>query len=123
VVAGAGSLAPGCTSLPGAATEVSIFVDDDITAGQKSRLEAALRTDPVVRSFRFESREAAYEKFKKLWKDSPDFVASVSPASLPPSYYVTMANPKAYPVFANRIRLFAGTEAVRGQYCTPGTAK
>jgi hypothetical protein len=123
VVAAAGPAEPGCTSLATEATDVSIFLTDDATTAQRSMIEAVLRTDPAVRTFTFQSRAAAFAKFKKLWKDSPDFAASVTPASLPESYEVTMANPKAYPVFAGRMHLFAGTAQVRGQYCTPGTGK
>jgi cell division transport system permease protein len=104
------------------AATVAIFLRDDITVGQLNTLREALWKDPVVRDAQFESREQAYEKFKQLWADSPDFVASVSAANLPQSFRVALAQPSGYRAFAARFRSRAGVQDLIGQSC-PGTPR
>ncbi|MEU8613424.1 permease-like cell division protein FtsX [Actinoplanes sp. NPDC048791] len=104
------------------AATVSVFLRDDITVGQINTLSEALWKDPVVRDTRFESREQAYERFKVLWADSPDFVAAVSPANLPQSFQVDLAQPSGYRDFAARFRGRPGVQDLVGQSC-PGRSK
>src|SRR5689334_15862573 len=66
--------------------EVSIFLREDVTAAQRASIEQLLSTNPLVAEKTYESREQAFEKFKVLWRDSPDFVKSVTPDSLPESW-------------------------------------
>lgn len=115
--------AAGCTwPVQDNATEVSIFLRDDVTLAQTAALRDTLWTDPAVREVRFESREQAYERFKRLWADSPDFVASVGVDSLPQSFRVRVADPRAYRQFAARVAGRTGVQDVVGQAC-PGTPK
>ncbi|MGW4946046.1 permease-like cell division protein FtsX [Actinoplanes sp. NPDC004185] len=113
----------GCTwPVQDNAAAVAVFLRDDITIRQVNTLAEALGKDPAVRDSQFESRQQAYEKFKKLWADSPDFVAAVSPASLPQSFRVELAQPSGYRDFAARFRSRAGVQDLVGQSC-PGTPK
>jgi hypothetical protein len=104
------------------AATVSVFLRDDITVGQINTLSEALWKDPVVRDTQFESREQAYQRFKVLWADSPDFVASVTAANLPQSFRVDLAQPSGYRDFAARFRSRPGVQDLVGQSC-PGTPK
>ena len=104
------------------ASKVAVFLTDTITEGQLNTLREALRSDPVVRDAQFESRSEAYEKFKKLWADSPDFVASVSVDSLPQSFRVELAQPSGYRQFAARFASRPGVQDLVGESC-PGTSK
>jgi len=99
------------------ASTVSIFLAQEVTASQRSDLRAALQADPLVRDLRFEGREEAFARFKQLWADSPDFVASVSADSLPESFRMTLAEPSGYPAFAAKFRDRAGVADVEGSAC------
>ncbi|MEU7907965.1 permease-like cell division protein FtsX [Actinoplanes sp. NPDC049118] len=114
---------PACT-LPAQdrASDISIFLADDITASQRSGLQAALQADPQVRDLRYDSREEAFTRFKQLWADDPDFVASVSVYSLPESFRMTLAEPSAYPAFAARFQGRDGVDDLVGLAC-PGAGE
>jgi cell division protein FtsX len=101
---------------------VSVFLRDDATLAQVDSLRDALWTDPAVRDVRFESRQQAFEKFKRLWADSPDFVASVSAESLPQAFQVELTAPSGYRRFADRFQHWTGVEDVIGQAC-PGAPR
>jgi cell division protein FtsX len=99
------------------ATDVSIFLRADITDAQRAALQAALRADPVVQGLQYESRDAAYQKFKVLWRDSPDFVAAVDADSMPESFRFELARPSEYPAFAARLKSQAGVQDLVGGVC------
>ncbi|AGZ42269.1 permease-like cell division protein FtsX [Actinoplanes friuliensis] len=110
---------PGCsTPADRRATDVSIFLTDDITTGQRDDLRAVLAHDPRVREFRFEDRKEAYQKFVELWKDSPDFVKSVGPAALPESFRVALAQQNAFPAVATMLQKQPGVQDVVGNLCS-----
>lgn len=99
------------------ASDVSIFLTETVTEAQRTALRSSLQDDPRVRELRFESREEAWERFRELWKDSPDFVASVGPASLPESFRMNLADPAAYKEFETAFRGRSGVQDVVGQVC------
>ncbi|MGK5681146.1 permease-like cell division protein FtsX [Actinoplanes sp. URMC 104] len=73
----------------------AVFLRDDVTEQQKAAVEAHLRGLPDVAEVTYESSAEAYEKFKKLWADNPEFVEKLTPTSLPQSFKVRMADAKA----------------------------
>jgi hypothetical protein len=109
---------PQCTwPVPDDATDVSIFLRQDITGQQREALQEALRADPLVRNVLFETREQAYRKFQELWRDSPDFVASVNASQLPESFRMELIRPAQYPRFAASYTDRPGVEDVVGGTC------
>jgi cell division transport system permease protein len=116
VVAGA-PVQSSCSAPAHPANEVSIFLREDITGPQRSDLNDALRADPLVRSVQFESHEQAYEKFKVLWRDSPDFAQSVNAADLPESFRVTLASASSYPAFLSGVKNMGGIAQIVGGAC------
>jgi hypothetical protein len=100
------------------ADQVAIFLADEITSSQRFNLDAALRADPIVRNLQFESRQQAYARFVKLWKDNPEFVRQVSPRALPEAFRLDLAEPAGYPGFAAKLRKQAGVQDVVGQPCS-----
>jgi hypothetical protein len=100
------------------ADQVAIFLLKESTESQRFNLDAALRADPNVRNLRFETREQAYVRFAKLWRDSPDLIASVGPKDLPESFRVDLAEPAGYPDFVARFRYQAGVADVVGSPCS-----
>lgn len=67
--------------------EVSVWLNSDISAADRDAVRSGLAGIDTVDGVKYESREQAYERFKELFKDSPDLVESVTPDSLPESFY------------------------------------
>ena len=110
---------PGCTvPVTDRATDVAVFLRDDITLEQVGELRDDLWSDPAARDVRFESREQAFQTFKKLWSDSPDFVAAVDPADLPQSFRLRLADPGRYPRFVQAFHDHPGVQDIVGGSCT-----
>lgn len=76
--------------------EVSIFLNNTITDDQRASLDSALKSDPLVASVVFESKEQAHEKFKQMYQDAPDLVNAVKADQLPASFRVKLKNPEQY---------------------------
>ena len=95
--------------------EVSIFLDEKITDGQSATIAQTIDQSPLVASKTYESREQAFEKFKVLWKDTPDFVNSVGPESLPASYRVKLKDPEQYKQFAAQVQGLPGVQDIVDQ--------
>ncbi|WP_306206152.1 permease-like cell division protein FtsX [Actinoplanes sp. RD1] len=95
--------------------EVSIFLREDVTDAQREAINQAIDQNSLVQSKEYESRDAAFEKFKTLWKDSPDFVNSVTPESLPESYRVKLKDPQQYQTFAEQIKDQQGIQDIVDQ--------
>jgi cell division transport system permease protein len=83
--------------------EVSIFLSEDVTPAQRTSLDLALKSNPLVLETVYESREEAFKKFQELWKDSPDLVKAVQPNQLPESFRVKLKDPEKYQTFAQQI--------------------
>jgi cell division transport system permease protein len=103
------------------ATDVAIFLRADITDRQTQDVYDALRSDPLVLTTTFESREQAFQKFKTLWRDSPDLIRAVSPESMPTSFRVTLAEPAQFPAFEARFKGDPGVTQIVGSRCPAGS--
>ena len=95
--------------------EVSIFLKNDATPPQTEAIGQAIQNSPLVASKTFESREQAFEKFKVLWRDTPDFVKAITPDSLPASYRVKLKDPEQYKAFAKNVEGLPGIDSVVDQ--------
>ncbi|MBL7261087.1 permease-like cell division protein FtsX [Paractinoplanes lichenicola] len=113
--------APGCSegAVQSGATDVSMFLTYEATEQQRSAIRSALDGDARVESSYFESRQTAYERFKKLWQDSPEFVASVGPESLPESFRVRLTEPAPSTAFERQYAAMPGIQDVVGRTCPP----
>jgi cell division transport system permease protein len=95
--------------------QVSIFLREDVSEAQRTAINQAIDNDPLVLSKTYETRAEAFEKFKVLWRDSPDFVKSVGPDSLPESFRVKLKDPEQYQVFAENIKGLPGIQDIVDQ--------
>jgi cell division transport system permease protein len=95
--------------------EVSIFLNENVTDAQRTSLDAALQSNPLVDSKTYESREQAFEKFQELWRDSPDLVKAVQPGQLPESFRVKLKDPEQYKTFAAQINGMQGIQDIVDQ--------
>ncbi|MEQ4304933.1 permease-like cell division protein FtsX [Plantactinospora sp. B6F1] len=76
--------------------EVSIFLVSGVTEEQRTQLQTDLEADPLVREVKYESKEEAYERFQRLFADSPDLVKAVQADKLPESFRVNLVDPEQY---------------------------
>ena len=95
--------------------EVSIFLREDVTEAQRTAINQAIDANPLVQSKTYETREEAFEKFKVLWRDSPDFINSVGPESLPESFRVKLKDPEQYATFADQMQGQQGIQDIVDQ--------
>ncbi|WP_213007522.1 permease-like cell division protein FtsX [Paractinoplanes toevensis] len=112
--------APSCASktVEKNATDVVIFLGPAVTAERKAELRSKLDDDPRVGAVLYEGREDAYERFRKLWSDSPDFVSSVSPKELPETFRVRMEKRSRYASLRADYAAMDGIEWIEGRVCT-----
>jgi cell division transport system permease protein len=80
--------------------EVSVFLDRTVTADQKADVERRLRDVPVVADVFFESRDEAFGRFTRQFRDNPELVRNITPAALPESFRVKLDDPTQYAAVA-----------------------
>jgi cell division transport system permease protein len=95
--------------------EVAIFLNNDVTDEQRSQLDAALKSDPLVAEVIYESKEEAHEKFKTMYADAPDLVNAVKPGQLPESFRVRLKNPEQFQQINDRYKNNEGVETIVDQ--------
>ncbi|MCO8272958.1 permease-like cell division protein FtsX [Actinoplanes sp. TRM 88003] len=95
--------------------EVSIFLRADVTDAQRSAIDSAINANPLVAQKTYETREQALERFQQLWKDSPEFVKSVGPNSLPESFRVKLKDPETYKTFTDQMTGMQGIQDIIDQ--------
>lgn len=95
--------------------EVSIFLRSDVTEAQRSAIDQAIKSNPLVKESTYESREQALERFRTLWADNPDFVKSVGENSLPESFRVKLKDPEQYKTFAAQMQGMQGIQDIIDQ--------
>ena len=95
--------------------EVSIFLRDDVTEPQRAAVDQAIAANPLVESKQYESKQQAFDKFQVIWRDSPDFIKSVTPDSLPESFRVKLKDPEQYATFADQMRGMQGIQDIVDQ--------
>lgn len=95
--------------------QVSIFLRKDVTEAQRSAVEAGIKGSPLMQSYVYEDRKTAFENFKKLWAESPEFINSIGPDALPESFRVKLKNPEKYQEFADGIKGQQGIQDVIDQ--------
>ncbi|MFI6073715.1 permease-like cell division protein FtsX [Actinoplanes sp. NPDC051343] len=95
--------------------EVSVFLKNDITDTQRQAIDGAIAQSSLVKSRSYETKEQAFNRFKELWQDSPDFVKSIGPNSLPESFRVKLKNPEQYKQFADQIQSLQGIDQIIDQ--------
>jgi cell division transport system permease protein len=95
--------------------EVSIFLRTDVTDAQRQAIDQAITANTLVSDKTYETREEAFNRFKELWQDSPDFVKSIGPNSLPESFRVKLKDPEKYKTFADQMAGMQGIQDIIDQ--------
>jgi len=84
--------------------DLSIFLDPKGTPDQAQAVQQQLAQMPEVKRFKYYDHQAAYDEFKQMFKNSPEEVASVTAADLPPSYRVVPQRPEDAKFIADHFR-------------------
>ncbi len=95
--------------------EVSIFLQDDIGEGQRSRLEAELNEHPVVADVIYESKQDAFEHFQDVFRDNETVLDGVTPDILPASFRVKLTDPEEFAVVESAFKGYPGVDQVSDQ--------
>jgi cell division transport system permease protein len=80
--------------------QVSIFLTDDVTDEQRSAIETKLKDSSEVKSYIYESKDEAYQRFQEQFSQQPELVQNTPADALPESFRVELVNPERYPVIA-----------------------
>lgn len=91
-----------------------------VTPAEKAALRGELSAMPQVQKVYFESSQQAYQNYKKLFKNSPDLVKNVDPASLPQSFRVKLRNPNEIGSIIARFSNQPGVQLVQDQRALVG---
>jgi cell division transport system permease protein len=93
--------------------ELEIFMNVEATDSQVAAVREELSSDrDLVASFKFLSKQDAYEEFKRIFQDQPDLVENVDPESLPESFRVVPREAELTETIANRFSGRAGVDEV-----------
>ncbi|HEX5615654.1 MAG TPA: permease-like cell division protein FtsX [Acidimicrobiia bacterium] len=93
--------------------ELEIFMDVDATGSQVTAISEELAAErDLVESFRYLSKNDAYEEFRRIFQDQPDLVENVDPESLPESFRVVPAEAELTETIANRFSGRGGVDEV-----------
>ncbi|WP_020520089.1 permease-like cell division protein FtsX [Catelliglobosispora koreensis] len=95
--------------------EVSIYLKTDVTPEQRTEIQTKLDTDELVEKVDYESKEAAYENFKKLFHDAKAMVDSVGPNEMPESFRVSLKDPTQFRAIDEGYRQLPGVQSVVDQ--------
>jgi cell division transport system permease protein len=96
--------------------EVSIYLQDDVTAAQRESITGQLDSSPEVASYQYLTKEQAFERFKKLFKGNPQLIAQATADDLPETYLVRMKDPERYTVLSQQFPSGQnGVDQVQGQ--------
>jgi cell division transport system permease protein len=102
--------------------EVAVYLVDDISANDKNcaqelcqSIRQQLENNPAVESVVFENRDAAYERFKKIFESQPELVALARPEALPASFHVKLKDPQRSSVIVQQFTGKPGVSKVDDQ--------
>ncbi|HEX2239589.1 MAG TPA: permease-like cell division protein FtsX [Actinomycetota bacterium] len=96
-----------------AKVEISVYLLDDATEGEIQTLTRDVSQMPEVENVTYVSKADAFEEFKTLYEDQPEFWQTLPPDSLPASLRIKLTDAKHTEVVASRIEGAPGVEEVR----------
>lgn len=83
--------------------EVSVFLRDDASADQIQALNLRIGELPEVDTHFFETKEAAYEQFRRIFSDTPALIDNVDASAMPQSFRIKLVDPEQFAVIRARL--------------------
>ena len=96
-----------------AKVEISVFLRDDATQGEITALQAQVGEYSEVENITFVSKEQAFEEFKELYRNRPEFYESLPTDALPASLRIKLFDANDAEEVAIRIEGAPGVDDVR----------
>ena len=96
-----------------AKVEVSVFLLDDITDGERQALVNQLTNMDEVEDVTYVSKQQAYEEFKEEWADQPQFYENLPENSLPASLRVKLTDARHSEPVATLVNGAPGVDEAR----------
>ena len=96
-----------------AKVEVSAYLLDDATQEEIRALEASISDYPEVENVTFVSKQQAFEDFKKIYEDQPEFWQNLPEDALPASFRIKLTDANYAQTVAARIEGAPGVDEVR----------
>jgi cell division transport system permease protein len=95
--------------------EVAVFLSSDVSPDERDQLQKDLLAMPEVSRVTYESKAAAYERFKRLFANQPDIVNNTSSDALPESFRVKLKDPHQFGVIRDRLDGRPGVYQIRDE--------
>ncbi|GAB2846078.1 hypothetical protein GCM10022221_51700 [Actinocorallia aurea] len=83
----------------------------DATAAQRQTISETLLSLPEIRSFDYESKDEAYERFRTLFKDTPGLLAVAEPGDIPDSFRIR-TDPTSIPAVEAALTALPGIDQI-----------
>lgn len=83
--------------------EVAVFLNPEISEEQRNAIREDLVVMPEIARVDYESKQQAYDRFKKIFREDPDIVANTSPDALPESFRVKLRDPEKFEIVRDRL--------------------
>lgn len=68
--------------------QLFIYMDPGVTQEQIDSVQAELDESPQVESVDFYDKDRSFDEFKRLFKDQPDLISTITPDDLPQSFRI-----------------------------------
>ena len=95
--------------------EVAVYLQDNISTLDQHHLLGLIQQMPEVSNVRYESKQQAYERFKRIFANQPALTANVSPDALPASFRVKLKDPSQFALVAARLTGQPGVKRIVDQ--------
>ncbi len=93
--------------------EISVYLRDDATQNEKKALEADILAMDEVDGVTFVSHDQAFEEFKELYADKPEFWKALPPDALPESFRIKLVDAGFTQEVASRLRGAPGVDDIQ----------
>jgi cell division transport system permease protein len=93
--------------------ELEVFMKPDAPASTVNDMRTALEQNKAeIKDFTFLDHNAAYDEFKKIFKDQPALIESVTPDALPESFRVRLVDAKLVDVVTSEYKNRVGVDTI-----------
>jgi cell division transport system permease protein len=89
----------------------------EVDDAQKAAIEGVLKTHPEVARYRFETKDQAYQTWKRVYiskdKSEQEIYSTVKPSDMRESYWITLKDPQKYRGVESALAGMDGVDSVR----------